>query len=341
MTEPKPWTNVDRDDSQRRERRRVAASRNRERRRLYIVVALVVVLLIALAGLLWPRDGSGAVRGRGELAIPLVAALLHPASAPSAAAAAPPPASLGAPTGRPSTKPVPILMYHVIHSPPPGAKFPELYVPPAEFDSQVRALKDAGFHGVTLDQVNSAWTKGTPLPAKPVVLSFDDGYRSQFAKAMPTLRGAGWPGVLNLQLSLPPSQGGLTESQVRQMVAAGWEVDAHTINHLDLTTLDAAGLQREIAGSRKIIQKRFGVPVNFFCYPAGRYDPTVEASVKQAGFTGATTTQPGWATPAEDPYRLPRVRVNSGTAPATLLQQITTDRTAAAPGPSFGGAGGA
>jgi peptidoglycan/xylan/chitin deacetylase (PgdA/CDA1 family) len=338
MTEPEPWSQLDSDAERRREARRVAAARNRERRRLYVVIGLGVILLIALIGLLWPRGGDAAVRGRGELAIPLVAALLHPASAPGSP---PPPASLGAPTGRPSTKPVPILMYHVIHSPPPGAKFPDLYVPPAEFASQVRALKGAGFHGVTLDQVRSAWTKGTPLPAKPVVLSFDDGYRSQFAKAMPTLRSVRWPGVLNLQLSLPPSQGGLTESQVRQMVAAGWELDAHTINHLDLTTLDAAGLRREIAGSRKIIQRRFGVPVNFFCYPAGRYDPTVEASVKQAGFSGATTTQPGWATPAEDPYRLPRVRVNSGTAPATLLQQIATDRTAAAPGPSFGGAGGA
>ena len=315
MTEPSPWSGLDEDAARRREERRLAAMRARERRRIYIVIALAVLVLAALVGLLWPRDGDAVVPGRGELAIPLVAALLHPA-APTG------------PTGPPSHKPVPVLMYHVIHSPPASVRYPALYVPPAEFDAQVAALKRAGYHGVTLDQVRSAWFKGTPLPRKPIVLSFDDGYRSQFAKAMPELRRVGWPGVLNLQIDLPPWQGGLTQSAVRAMMAAGWEVDAHTITHPDLTTLDAAALQREVAGSRRIIQHRFGAPVNWFCYPAGRYDPTVEAVVKRAGFAGATTTLPGWATRSEDPYRLPRVRVNGGTSPDALLGEIASERTA-------------
>jgi peptidoglycan/xylan/chitin deacetylase (PgdA/CDA1 family) len=327
MTDPSPWTRLDSDAARRREERRQAAARARERRRLYIVVGLAVLVLAALIGLLWPRGGDAAVRGRGELAIPLVATLLHPATT---APATPP-------TGPPSHKPVPILMYHVIHSPPASVKYPALYVPPAEFAAQVAALKGAGYHGVTLDQVRSAWTRGTPLPRKPIVLSFDDGYRSQYAKAMPELKRVGWPGVLNLQIDLPPSQGGLTQSDVRAMLAAGWEVDAHTITHPDLTTLDAASLRREVAGSRRIIRQRYGIPVNWFCYPAGRYDPTVQAAVRQAGYVGATTTLPGWATRADDPYRLPRVRVNGGTAPEALLGQIAGERSAAPPGASFSG----
>jgi peptidoglycan/xylan/chitin deacetylase (PgdA/CDA1 family) len=328
MTEPSPWSRLDEDAARRREERRLAAMRARERRRIYIVIALAVLVLAALVGLLWPSDGNAAVPGRGELAIPLVGPLFHPA-APSG------------PTGPPSHKPVPILMYHVIHSPPATARYPALYVPPAEFAAQVAALKRAGYHGVTLDQVGSAWTKGTPLPRKPIVLSFDDGYRSQYAKAMPELVRASWPGELNLQIDLPPSQGGLTASEVRAMIAAGWEVDAHTITHPDLTTLDAVALQREIAGSRRIIQHRFGAPVHWFCYPGGRYDPTVEAAVKRAGFVGATTTLPGWAMRSDDPYRLPRVRVDGGTSPDALLAEIASERAAAPPSPSFGGAGGA
>jgi peptidoglycan/xylan/chitin deacetylase (PgdA/CDA1 family) len=328
MTEPSRWSRLDEDAARRREERRLAAMRARERRRLYVVIALVVLVLAALVGLLWPSDGNAAVPGRGELAIPLVAAFFHPAA----------PAG---PTGPPSHKAVPILMYHVIHSPPASVRYPTLYVPPAEFAAQVAALKQAGYHGVTLDQVRSAWTKGTPLPRKPVVLSFDDGYRSQFAKAMPVLRRAGWPGELNLQIDLPPSQGGLTAGEVRTMIAAGWEVDAHTITHPDLTTLDAAALQREVGGSRRIIEHRFGVPAHWFCYPAGRYDPTVEAAVRRAGFVGATTTLPGWATPSEDPYRLPRVRVDGETSPDALLGEVAGERAAAPPSPSFGGAGGA
>jgi peptidoglycan/xylan/chitin deacetylase (PgdA/CDA1 family) len=340
MTEPRsPWTQVDQDAARRREERRVAAAKTRERRRLYIVIALCVVLLLALVGLLWPTGSDAAVRGRGALAIPLVSSLLHPATAGGVASAAPP-SSLGPPSDKKSTQAVPILMYHVIHSPPPGAKFPDLYVPPSEFDAQVKALAGAGYKGVTLDQVRSAWTKGTPLPPKPIVLSFDDGYRSQYAKARPTLQKAGWPGVLNLQLELPPSQGGLTETQVRGMIAAGWEVDSHTITHPDLTTIDASQLQQEVAESRKTIQQRYGVPVNWFCYPAGRYDETVEAAVKAAGYDGATTTLPGWAAPDQDPFRLPRVRVNSGTSPDALLAQITASKASPAPGPSFTGGGG-
>jgi peptidoglycan/xylan/chitin deacetylase (PgdA/CDA1 family) len=328
MTEPSPWGRLDEDAARRREERRLAAMRARERRRIYIVIALAMLVLAALVGLLWPRDGNAAVPGRGALAIPLVAALFHPAA----------PAG---PTGPPSHKRVPILMYHVIHSPPPSARYPALYVAPAEFAAQVAALKRAGYHGVTLDQVRSAWSKGTPLPPKAIVLSFDDGYRSQYAKAMPELLRAGWPGELDLEIDLPPSQGGLTTSDVRAMIAAGWEVDAHTITHPDLTTLDAVALQREVAGSRRIIQRRFGAPVNWFCYPAGRYDPTVEAAVKRAGFVGATTTLPGWATRSDDPYRLPRVRVDGGTSPDALLGEIASERAAAPPSPSFSGAGGA
>jgi peptidoglycan/xylan/chitin deacetylase (PgdA/CDA1 family) len=336
MTEPSPWSRLDEDSTRRREERRVAAVRARERRRVYVVIGLIVLLIAAVVVLVWPRDGDAAERGRGALAIPLVGVLLHPASGAPVQAS---PAALGTPTGHPIDRPVPILMYHVIHSPPPGAKFPDLYVPPAEFSAQVAALAHAGYRAVTLDQLRSAWKRGTPLPAMPVILTFDDGYRSQAAKAMPVLRARHWPGVLDLQLSLPPSQGGLTNGAIHQLIAAGWEIDAHTIDHLDLNTLDATGLRHEIAGSRQIIRHRFGVPVDWFCYPDGRYDATVEAAVKEAGYVGATTTLPGWASPHEDPYRLPRVRVHGGTQPAALLGEITADRGAPPPGVSFTGAG--
>jgi peptidoglycan/xylan/chitin deacetylase (PgdA/CDA1 family) len=339
MTDPAPWTRSDEESRRRRDERRNAAMKARERRRLYIVIALVVLLVVALVLLVWPHSGDAATRGQGARAIPLVSAVLHPATA-AGSTVAPPPASLGKPTGKPSNKPVPILMYHVIHSPPAGVQYPALYVPPAEFASQVAAMKKAGYQGVTLDQVRSAWTRGTPLPKKPVVFSFDDGYRSQYAKAMPVLRKAGWPAVLFMQIDLPPSQGGLTQSAVRGLMGAGWEIDAHTITHPDLTTLDPASLKREVAGSRKIIQQRFGVPVNWFAYPAGRYDATVEAATKAAGFTGAVTTLPGWGTRQDDPFRLPRVRVNNGTGPDALLGQITAEQTSSPPGASFTGAGG-
>ena len=123
------------------------------------------------------------------------------------------------------------------------------------------------------------------------------------------MRARGWPGVLNLTVKNLRVRGGLSERQVRRLIAAGWELDAHTITHPDLTGLDDRQLAREVAGSRRALRHRFGVPVDFLCYPSGRYDARVIAAVRRAGFLGATTTRDGLARPGE-PYALRRVRVN-------------------------------
>jgi peptidoglycan/xylan/chitin deacetylase (PgdA/CDA1 family) len=240
-------------------------------------------------------------------------------------------------TGVPGHATVPILMYHVINPPPPTAPYPGLYVPAAEFTAQMQALKAAGWHAVTMDQLEANWTRGVPLgPGKPIVLSFDNGYASQFTNALPVLRRLGWVGVENIQLTgLPPSQGGLSDAQVRGLLAAGWELDTQGISHADLITLDSAELHDQVATARQLLQHRYGVPVNWFCYPSGHYNATVIAAVHAAGFVGSTTVVPGWATRAEDPYTLPRLRVLGGTSPSALLAQIAASQGAGAPPSSY------
>jgi peptidoglycan/xylan/chitin deacetylase (PgdA/CDA1 family) len=170
------------------------------------------------------------------------------------------------------------------------------------------------------------------LPRKPIVITFDNGYRSQYTNARPVLRSLHWTAVLNTQLSgLPPSQGGLTTAQFRGLLAAGWELDTQGISHADLVQEDASGLRYQIDHARQTLQRRFHVPVHWFCYPSGQYDATVIDAVRAAGFIGSTTVVPGWASRAEDPYALPRLRVLGGTSGSELLAQIAAARTAAAP----------
>ncbi len=90
-------------------------------------------------------------------------------------------------------KRVPILMYHVINPPPAGAPFPGLYVEPSEFAAQMQALANAGYHAITQDQMWAYWKRGVALPAgeKPIVVSFDNGYQSQYTNALPVLRRTG------------------------------------------------------------------------------------------------------------------------------------------------------
>jgi peptidoglycan/xylan/chitin deacetylase (PgdA/CDA1 family) len=208
------------------------------------------------------------------------------------------------PDWTPHTGPVPILEYHELGPAPADAPYPELYVSRPDFHREMDWLDDRGFQAVTLETVEKAWFDGGTLPAKPVVVSFDDGYRPQFTYALPELRRHGWPGVLNLKAEGSDLYG----SEVRAMIAAGWELAAHSIHHLDLTTLDAAQLEEETAGAREILRREYGVPVKDYCYPAGRYDETVIAAVAAAGFSGATTEVRGYAD-REAPYELARFEV--------------------------------
>jgi peptidoglycan/xylan/chitin deacetylase (PgdA/CDA1 family) len=219
--------------------------------------------------------------------------------------------------------PVPILEYHVLGRPQAEVAYPDLYVPRASFRKQMDWLDRQGYEGVTLEQVEDAWYRGGKLPPRPVVISFDDGYRPQYTFALPQLRRRGWPGVLNLK-----AEGSdLYESNVRAMIDAGWELASHTIAHSDLTSLDPATLAEEVDGSREILRRQYGVPVMNFCYPAGRFDDEVVKAVEAAGYEGATTEIPGFAT-KEKPYELARIEVLGSWSSEDLAAAISTDAKA-------------
>jgi peptidoglycan/xylan/chitin deacetylase (PgdA/CDA1 family) len=227
------------------------------------------------------------------------------------------------PSVAPRAKPVPVLMYHRVSAAPrkPG-RSPALWVGAARFRRQLGLLARAGYHGVTLDQVWRAWHRQATLPDKPIVLTFDDGYASQYRNAAPALRRYGWPGVLNLEWRRLGLRGGLSRAQVRRLIGAGWEVAAHSLTHPDLTRLDAASLRAEVAGSRAAIEHAFGLAVESFCYPYGRVDARVRAAVRAAGFRTATTTRQGLASPLGDPLLLRRIRVDGRKPAADLLRAL-------------------
>jgi peptidoglycan/xylan/chitin deacetylase (PgdA/CDA1 family) len=322
--------------SRRLDRRREIQVRRRRAGALGVLGAVAVIVLVIVLS----SSGGGTPSRSAARASTRVGHRTKPHSGQRAAAHHGSTVT-GVGTGTPGTASVPILMYHVINPPPPGAPFPGLYVPADEFAMQMQALKAAGWHAVTLDQVMAYWKRGVPLgPGKPVVLTFDNGYQSQYNNALPVLKRLGWVADENMQLSgLPPSQGGLTDSQVRGLISAGWELDTQGISHADLIALSSSALQYQVASARQTLRQRYGVPVNWFCYPSGHYNANVIAEVKAAGFVGSTTVIPGWAGPSEDPYRLPRLRVLGGTSPSALLAQIASAQGAGSPPESYGGPG--
>jgi peptidoglycan/xylan/chitin deacetylase (PgdA/CDA1 family) len=157
-----------------------------------------------------------------------------------------------------------------------------------------------------LDEVMRAWYHGGTLPARPVVITFDNGYVPQATFAPTVLAKYGWPGVLN-----EITRNHLARWRLRRLVAIGWEIDSHSVTHPDLTTLSQRRLRYQLLASREFLRHTFHIPVHGFCYPSNRYDAAVVAAVKAAGYSDATTENPGFATPA-DPYLLDRFEIEGG-----------------------------
>jgi peptidoglycan/xylan/chitin deacetylase (PgdA/CDA1 family) len=202
---------------------------------------------------------------------------------------------------------VPILVYHDLGTPPPGQDYPGLYVSDADFEAEMAWLHQQGYQAVTLDEMMNDFFHGGTLPAKPIVITFDNGYIPQATFAPAVMSKYGWPGVLN-EITVAH----LNNHRLQRLVRLGWEIDSHSLTHPDLTQIGPAALRQQVVDSRTFLQRVLRVPVNSFCYPSNRYDSAVVAAVKAAGYTNAVTENPGFATPHTNPFLLPRFEIEGG-----------------------------
>jgi peptidoglycan/xylan/chitin deacetylase (PgdA/CDA1 family) len=202
--------------------------------------------------------------------------------------------------------PVPILVYHNLGAPPPGEPYAGLYQTDQQFQQEIAWLDQQGYQGVTLDEVMDAWFHGGTLPAKPIVITFDNGYLPQVTFAPSVLSRYGWPGVLN-----EITQNHLNHAHIEHVLKLGWEVDSHSVTHPDLTAISAAALTYQVDYSRTFLRKTFHIPVNSFCYPSSKYNAAAIAAVRADGYTSATTEGNMYATRA-DPFLLPRFEIEGG-----------------------------
>jgi peptidoglycan/xylan/chitin deacetylase (PgdA/CDA1 family) len=162
------------------------------------------------------------------------------------------------------------------------------------------------YQAVTIDEVMRAWYHHGRLPAKPIVITFDNGYPQQVTFAPHVMARYGWPGVLN-----EITENHLLPRQIWPIIHMGWEVDSHSLTHPELTTAPPVELWAQVHQSRVYLQRTFHVPANSFCYPSSHYNAAVIAAVKRAGYTNAVTEGGAYATSA-DPYLLPRFEIEGG-----------------------------
>ncbi|HEX6349170.1 MAG TPA: polysaccharide deacetylase family protein [Candidatus Dormibacteraeota bacterium] len=209
---------------------------------------------------------------------------------------------------------VPILMYHYIrNNPDPSDSLgADLSVTPDAFAQQMDWLQANGFHPVNFDDLRAYFLGVSPLPARPVIITLDDGYRDLYTTAFPILHQHGFKAVAYLVSGFLGAPNNVTPDQVVEMDHAGLQVGAHTFSHADLTKTSNDQLRYELVDSKTALEALVGHPVVDFCYPSGRFDGRVVAAVKAAGYQTATTTQAGTQHSVADRYTWSRVRVHGG-----------------------------
>lgn len=236
----------------------------------------------------------------------------------------------------PRRAPIPILSYHQIDVVPPrGMPYRGLVLPPTRFAKQMYALSAMGFRGLSMRDL-APYLRGE-CTGKVVGITLDDGYVNNFEHALPVLAGLGFTAtsfvvsgqiggsnVWDTSLGIPPAPL-MSASQLREWMATGMEVGAHTRHHVDLPSCDPIRARAEVVNSRHDLEHALGVPVRSFCYPYGKYRPEHVEMVRAAGFETAATSDSARARWNADLLRLPRLTVWLSTPLLYLLARLCLD----------------
>lgn len=275
------------------------------------------------AGAVWSRLATlkrphGAIPHRGSLQesspTPVLASDIGPTATPFRRPS-PSPTSAPEPTpdGTSRQVVVPILMYHHVALPGSGADMirRDLSVSTADFEAQLRYLVERGCQPIGLKELIMHLQVGQPLPAKPVILTFDDGFKDQYTNAYPLLDKYGFKGVFFV-ITRFLDEGRdeyMSWADIELLHANGMEIGSHSYTHPSLRGKSFDYVVWQVLGSKEAIEARIQEQVRFFSYPSGQYDQQVVDVLRSAGYWGAVTVEPGSRQSSERPFELKRIRV--------------------------------
>jgi peptidoglycan/xylan/chitin deacetylase (PgdA/CDA1 family) len=219
---------------------------------------------------------------------------------------------------------VPILMYHqvaMLGSSPVGDLN---FVSPKAFAHHMDFLRDNGYHVLSLSDLVEGMQKSRMFTRKTVVITFDDGYEDNYTNAFPILLKHEFPATVFVISDAVGTPGFATWEQLKIMDQAGFTTGSHTRHHPYLPNLkNDAQLEDEIINSRKILEKNFGKPIEYFSYPSGGFSEHIKSIVKKAGYKSACTTNRGYDRFNLDVYQLNRIRLNDDDNDLVLFAKLS------------------
>lgn len=242
------------------------------------------------------------------------------------------------PDGLERRRRVAILMYHYVSTPPEDADVyrQDLSISPETFREQMAWLHENGWETITLYDLTYALTLGWPLPEKPVLLTFDDGYVDNYTNAFPILQEFGFVGTFFV-LTGPTDRGDpayMTWEMLREMSQAGMDIEVHGREHIDLSGRDYDFLVYHLLGPAQTIEAELGYYPRFVAYPSGRYDENTITVAHSAGYWGALTTHGGVVHESDSVFELDRLRIRGNYTLEQFAMQVERDLSALTPQPT-------
>lgn len=222
---------------------------------------------------------------------------------------------------------VPVFMYHSVTDRPVDATR-SLSVSPRLLATQLAALADLGYTGLTFSRLRDAIALGEGLPDRAVVLTFDDGYEDFHSVALPLLERHGFPATVFVTTGWVRDAGAdaagqpldrmLSWGQVAEAAAAGMEVGAHSHSHPQLDQLAQSALLQELRTSKALLEDLLGHPVRSLAYPYGYSNRRVRAAAAAVGYDAAAAVANATVRDDADLFAVPRLTVRRPMTARTL-----------------------
>jgi peptidoglycan/xylan/chitin deacetylase (PgdA/CDA1 family) len=228
---------------------------------------------------------------------------------------------------------IPILMYHQV-TPAPPRGFEKYAITPGLFREHMDDLGRRGYQSIGLDELMAHRSGRTPLPRRPVVITFDDGYQDCVDHAVPVLEARGLTATFFVVAGLAGRSSEWLRRErslafrlfdwpsARRLEASGFRCGAHGWTHARMTELTTADCRQELAASRRRLEDELGREVLDMAYPHGRYDERTRGLVAEAGYRSACSVRPGLTTLDDDPLALRRVHVEGGDSVAKFRDRL-------------------
>lgn len=184
-------------------------------------------------------------------------------------------------------------------------------IPSDTFRQQMAVLKEAGYTAIPMQLLVTALNEGVDLPPRPVAITFDANTKGIYRKAFPIMQEMGFVGTVFIVVNHLDGNGMISTAEVKEMLAAGWEVGSKGLNCVDLTE-NYDKLSEEISSSRLILEEKFGTPVVVFSYPFGKIDEGVASRVANWGYQGAVGLAKAYEHTPATRYYLARYEIRNG-----------------------------